>query len=102
MKWSARTEWSDSAGMITCRCSLLCSSPLRLLASSFKILPFLCRSSPLPHMRTNAGRMPGMAHSVVPSGLERNCGLTVLLQMGNTSHPLMAYRLLQKLHIARP
>ncbi len=43
-----------------------------------------------------------MAHSVVPSGLERNYGHTVLLQMDNASHPLMAYRLLQKLQIARP
>lgn len=43
-----------------------------------------------------------MAHSVVLSGLERNCGLTMFLKMGNRSYPLIAYRLLQELQIAHP
>lgn len=41
-----------------------------------------------------------MAHAVLLSGLQRNWGLMVLLEMVNTSHPLTAHRLLQELQIA--
>jgi hypothetical protein len=43
-----------------------------------------------------------MGQSILLSELETNCGLTVLLKMGNTSHPLIAHRLLQELQIACP
>jgi len=46
--------------------------------------------------------MPWMGQSILLSELETNCGLTVLLKIANTSHPLMAHRLLQELQIACP
>ena len=72
------------------QCSSPCLPPLRFLASSFKIPPVSCRSSSTPASRTSTGRIPLIAHSVLLSGLERNCVLTVLLKMANTSHPLIA------------
>ena len=40
---------------------------------------------PLPHTSIRAERMPWMGQSILRSRLERKCGPTVRLQMGNTS-----------------